>query len=159
MSMALVTLVKQGPCPNCEAMFERTFRKNQPQVFCTRRCASQWNAKNRPRRSLTTKGYVSLFMPEHPAASKQGRVMEHRVVMEKQLARLLRADEVVHHRNGIKDDNRPENLEVMPKRIHDRRPKKPPRVHTCPECGEKIGLRGGKYGAAGVSVVSLRVPV
>jgi hypothetical protein len=42
-----------------------------------------------------------------------GRVLEHRWLMEQWLGRPLRNDEVVHHRNGVKDDNRFENLEVV----------------------------------------------
>lgn len=37
---------------------------------------------------------------------------EHRMIMETLLERELRADENVHHRNGVRDDNRPENLEL-----------------------------------------------
>lgn len=59
------------------------------------------------------KGYIYVRAPDHPNANAVGYVFEHRLVMERVLGRLLAPDEVVHHINGIRDDNRPENLQVM----------------------------------------------
>ena len=53
---------------------------------------------------------ILILTPNHPFANHQGYVYEHRLVMEKKLGRYLRPEEVVHHINEIKNDNRPENL-------------------------------------------------
>jgi hypothetical protein len=58
-------------------------------------------------------GYIAIFIPSHPFCNAEGFVMEHRLVMEEHLGRFLGKDEVVHHINHKRDDNRIENLLVM----------------------------------------------
>lgn len=57
-------------------------------------------------------GYVMVLARAHPRAGSNGYVFEHVLVMEDLLGRYLVTGETVHHLNGVRDDNRPANLEL-----------------------------------------------
>jgi len=66
----------------------------------------------------TWNGYIKVWKPDHPFADCKGYVGLHRLVLEKKIGRYLAADELSHHLNGDKTDNRPDNLEVRTKGEH-----------------------------------------
>ncbi len=114
-----------GTCPTCGKGFEsKSYFRTR---FCSRECMYQ-GRRPRPRRepwtgfvkldeipagTITRAGYIEVYLPEHPRSSRKGRVLGHRLVMEQHLGRFLDRSESVHHRNGVKHDNRIENLQIV----------------------------------------------
>lgn len=69
---------------------------------------------------IVSKGdYNYAIVREHPRANERGYVLHHRIVMENHLGRLLNRNEIVHHKNHDRKDNRIENLEVMDAKQHN----------------------------------------
>jgi hypothetical protein len=75
--------------------------------------------KNAKDKKFKCNGYCYIYSPSHPRAHKTGYVMEHILLAEKKLGRPLKKEECVHHKNHKRDDNRLENLLVVPKKIHN----------------------------------------
>lgn len=63
----------------------------------------------------TSCGYILIHNPKHPNANSKGCLFQHTFIMSEYLGRPLEKNETVHHKNGIRDDNRIENLELWHK--------------------------------------------
>ena len=97
--------------------------KKRQKKFCSLGCINRFHKKGnkyfwKGGRYYTSAGYIYVFSPKHIHRTKGGYMLEHRLVMEKSLGRVLRKHEQVHHKNGKKDDNKIENLELMTIKEH-----------------------------------------
>lgn len=130
---------KVSTCPHCKEKFVQNpvghtqqDGTNKIAEHCSRACGVLASNAMNPERytghgngrwkggKLNQRGYVLVWAPDHHSIAGRGTkrryVLEHRIVMERILSRPLLASEHIHHKNGIRDDNRPENLELWVKR-------------------------------------------
>lgn len=99
-------------------------------------------------RSVDHHGYVVLQISGHPLADSKGRVREHRLVMSHALGRWITSAEHVHHKNGVKTDNRPENLQLVSNSEHQLMHEKPKRIrpdYVCLVCGGTFRRCGTRW--------------
>src|SRR3990167_1435286 len=102
-------------CMECGKLLTRIQLVGKGQRFCSRVCnRAYWTRTG----TKDAHGYIGVHTPNHPFADSRGRVSQHRLVMEQVLGRYLLPVEIVHHKNGIRDDNRPENLELLTRTTH-----------------------------------------
>jgi endogenous inhibitor of DNA gyrase (YacG/DUF329 family) len=105
-------------CENCGGLFEVAPHESKGRKFCSKTCAVTAPGRGRKpqdTRTINSHGYAFVFVPidERPPGQRHiARHPEHRVVMARELGRWPTAFESVHHRNGDRLDNRPENLQL-----------------------------------------------
>lgn len=115
-------------CANCNKFFKRKDFREYPLVFCSRKCREIYWGKH-PETHPGWKGgsckhrdgYILKYIlgHNHPNLIHDKYILEHRLIMEEKLGRYLTKDEIVHHINGIKDDNRIENLALISRKEHN----------------------------------------
>lgn len=106
-------------CRRCKTAM--TLKPSQAaREWCSKRCETTDRIK-RPLERLhngrpalkNRHGYIYVWEPSHPCCNRAGWIAEHRLVMELQLGRVLTSEDQVDHINRVRDDNRPENLQVL----------------------------------------------
>jgi hypothetical protein len=90
-------------------------RNNPPMHFGSNN--KNWNGG----KTTDTYGYIKILKKGYPMSDSKGYVYEHRYNMAKKIGRILTKEDVVHHINGVKTDNRIENLELLTHTEHKRR--------------------------------------
>ena len=108
---------KKGKIPKNAVLFkkgETPWNKGKNDVMPRGKNHPSWKGG----RILHQGRYYLVLKPNHPKADSKGYVREHRLIMEEYLGRYLNSNELIHHLNGNKLDNRVANLELISRSEH-----------------------------------------
>ncbi len=99
-------------CPQCNPIYLRSIGKMKPNPNYGKD-HHNWKGGR-----IKSSGYIFVHKPDHPRAKRDGYVREHILVWEETHGKPLPNDWIIHHLNGVKDDNRPANLVALPNKKH-----------------------------------------
>ena len=128
-------------CPRCGK--ERWVQRGKGNPLCRLCNARKIGGHNKiidynEYRRKNEQGYIMIRIPPnnffYSMTNKSGYILEHRLVVAKSLGRCLNIWEIVHHKNGIKDDNRLENLKLVLMGMHKS-------DIMCPFCHKTFSIR------------------
>lgn len=108
-------------CPLCKSTRWIRYQNFKKGIHLLCRSCAKYGDRNKNwngGRSISPNGYILTWLPKDSPfcpmiSEKRGRILEHRLIMAQHLNRCLSEAEIVHHINGIRNDNRIENLELI----------------------------------------------